>query len=367
MRSFATSMPVVSKSKNMIGLEIFNFICLVIKHHRHQKHQEVVVLLLLSRSDDTCTAWISKLEDDVLRSDAVEHVDEEWAIETDAHWRTIVLAHEVLLSACREVDVLCRHCERIVLNVELDECAALACEHADTTKSADERETIDSDAEWVVCWDYRVVVRVAALNETAAHNVVRELDFSVAVVEVDFCLTICLWKHSLEKERRLEGLQLGADDYIAKPFNMDVLLLRIQKFMELTAKSHSEFQKKIDVSPSEITITPLDEQFIEKAVKIVEENMNNTDFTVEAFGKELAMSRSFLYKKLMAITGLGPAEFIRTIRLKRGKALLERSQMHISEIAYTVGFNSLKSFTMNFKAEFGVTPSEYRKTRELNG
>lgn len=189
-------------------------------------------------------------------------------------------------------------------------------------------------------------------------------------VKSDICtshIPVILLTARIADESRLEGLQLGADDYIAKPFNMDVLLLRIQKFMELTAKSHSEFQKKIDVSPSEITITPLDEQFIEKAVKIVEENMNNTDFTVEAFGKELAMSRSFLYKKLMAITGLGPAEFIRTIRLKRGKALLERSQMHISEIAYTVGFNSLKSFTMNFKAEFGVTPSEYRKTRELNG
>ena len=65
----------------------------------------------------------------------------------------------------------------------------------------------------------------------------------------------------------------------------------------------------------------------------------------------------------MAVTGLGPAEFIRTVRIKRGKALLERSQMQITEIAYSVGFNSLKSFTMNFKAEYGLTPSEYLKKK----
>ena len=78
------------------------------------------------------------------------------------------------------------------------------------------------------------------------------------------------------------------------------------------------------------------------------------------------MSRSTLYKKLMAITGLGPAEFIRTIRVKRGKALLETSQMQITEIAYAVGFTTVKSFTMNFKAEYGMTPTEFRQKQSNN-
>ena len=165
-------------------------------------------------------------------------------------------------------------------------------------------------------------------------------------------------------ESKVKGLQLGADDYLTKPFNMDVLRLRVQKLMEWAESSHQEFKKKVDISPSEITITPLDEQFIQKAIKTVEERISDSDFSVEELGKELGMSRSFLYKKLMAITGVGPAEFIRTIRVKRGMALLERSQMQISEIAYQVGFNSLKSFTMNFKAEYGMTPSEYLKNRK---
>lgn len=162
-------------------------------------------------------------------------------------------------------------------------------------------------------------------------------------------------------DNKLEGLQLGADDYITKPFNMEVLKLRVQKLLEWAERNHREFRKKLDITPSEITITPLDEQFMQKALKLVEQHLDNSEFTVETLGQELGMSRSFLYKKLMAITGLGPAEFIRTIRIKRGKSLLEQSQMQISEIAYTVGFNSAKSFSMNFKAEYGMTPSEYLK------
>ena len=166
------------------------------------------------------------------------------------------------------------------------------------------------------------------------------------------------------EESMLEGLQLGADDYIAKPFNMDLLALRIKKFMEWSEKTHQEFRTKVDVNPSEITITPLDEQFIQNAIKIVEEKMTDTDFSVVVLAQELCMSRSNLYKKLMAITGLGPVEFIRTIRVKRGRYLLENSQMQITEIAYAVGYNSLKSFSMNFKAEYGVTPSEFVKSRK---
>ncbi len=167
-------------------------------------------------------------------------------------------------------------------------------------------------------------------------------------------------------ENQLEGLQLGADDYVMKPFNMDVLSLRIAKFMEWAQASHKQFKEKVDISPSEITITPLDEQLIQNAIKIVEEHMGDSEFTVESLGKAVGMSRSNLYKKLMAITGQGPAEFIRTLRIKRGRALLEKSQLQITEIAYMVGFNSLKSFTTNFKAEYGVTPTEYVKSLKSN-
>ena len=160
---------------------------------------------------------------------------------------------------------------------------------------------------------------------------------------------------------RIEGLQLGADDYLTKPFNVEVLRLRVNKFIDWEQNNHQLFRQKMNIEPSEITITPLDEQFIQKAIALVEKNISDSGFSVETMASEVGMSRSTLYKKLMAITGLGPAEFIRTIRVKRGKALLETSQMQITEIAYAVGFTTVKSFTMNFKAEYGVTPTEFRQ------
>ena len=114
----------------------------------------------------------------------------------------------------------------------------------------------------------------------------------------------------------------------------------------------------MEVSPSEITISSLDEQLIEKAIRIVEENMDNSEFSVEELSAQIGISRSGLYKKLMSITGKSPLEFMRIVRLKRGKQVLEKSQLSISQIAYQVGL-SPKQFAKYFKEEYGCLPSEY--------
>ncbi|MDE6572208.1 MAG: response regulator [Duncaniella sp.] len=163
------------------------------------------------------------------------------------------------------------------------------------------------------------------------------------------------------EEYRIEGFELGADDYIAKPFNYQLLKLRIAKFIELFERNHRIFRNHIEVEPSEITITSLDEKLVERAISIVEDHMDDTDFSVEILSQELALSRGYLYKKLMTITGKGPAEFIRTIRLKRARQLLAESQMQIAEVAYKCGFNSPKRFAQNFRNEFGMLPSEFLK------
>lgn len=165
------------------------------------------------------------------------------------------------------------------------------------------------------------------------------------------------------EEHILSGLREGADEYITKPFNLEILLLRIQKLLKWTQISHQKF-KTIDISPSEITISSLDEQLIEKAIRIVEENMDNSEFSVEEFGFQIGMSRSGLYKKLVQITGKSPLEFMRILRLKKGRKLLESSQFSISQIAYQVGL-SPKQFAKFFKEEFGQLPSEYKKTGEI--
>ena len=163
-------------------------------------------------------------------------------------------------------------------------------------------------------------------------------------------------------EHKIEGLEIGADDYVTKPFNLDILKLRILKFFEWSLKSHKTFRQKLDVNPHEITITTLDEKLIEKAISIVEKHISDTEFSVEILSEAMGLSRGHLYRKLMAITGKGPAEFIRLVRLKRGKQLLEKSQLPISQIAYQVGFNSPKRFSKQFREEFGMSPSEFIRT-----
>ncbi|MDW7690245.1 two-component regulator propeller domain-containing protein [Flammeovirgaceae bacterium SG7u.111] len=162
-------------------------------------------------------------------------------------------------------------------------------------------------------------------------------------------------------EDKIKGLEIGADDYITKPFNLDLLLLRVQKLMEKQKSSQERFQKKMEVNPSEIEISSIDEKLIKKALALVEKNIADPKFSVGNLSHELGMSRVHLYKKLLAITGKTPIEFIRIIRLKRGAVLLEKSQMTISEVAYKVGFNTPRYFSKYFEEEFGVLPSEYLK------
>lgn len=160
-------------------------------------------------------------------------------------------------------------------------------------------------------------------------------------------------------ENKVEGLTIGADDYVTKPFNMEVLILRMRKLIDLSSKN--KLRTRIDPEPSEIVITSMDEKLIENAIKYVEANISRSDLSVEELSHELGMSRVHLYKKLLQITGKTPIEFIRIIRLKRAAQLLRESQQNVSEVAYQVGFNNPKYFSKYFKDEFGILPSVYQE------
>jgi AraC-like DNA-binding protein len=162
------------------------------------------------------------------------------------------------------------------------------------------------------------------------------------------------------EEAQLEGYNIGVSDYITKPFTFEILASRIRNLLSQQKLLQKKFQKQIEVNPGEITITPLDEQFIRQALDVVEKNIGNPDFSVEEFSRDMCMSRVALYKKILALTGKAPLEFIRTLRLKRAAQLLEKSGMTIAEIAYEVGFNNPKNFSKYFKEEFNVLPSQYQ-------
>jgi len=160
-------------------------------------------------------------------------------------------------------------------------------------------------------------------------------------------------------EEQFEGLETGADDYIIKPFSFQILETKISNLIAARRNLKQVFRNKLEIEPHDIIITSLDEQFINKTLDLIEKNISKTDYTVEELSRDLGMSRTLLYKKILSITGKPPLEFIRSLRLKRAAQLLLKSQLHVSEIAFEVGFNDPKYFRKHFKNEFGVLPSRY--------
>ena len=173
-------------------------------------------------------------------------------------------------------------------------------------------------------------------------------------------IPVILLTARLSDEAKIESYKAGADSYISKPFNFDVLLARIEMLIEQQEKRKELFRKTIEISPGNITITSLDEEFVKKALESVEKNIQNPEYSVVDLCNELGMSKSRLFPKFQSITGLTPNNFIRSIRLKRAAQLLKSGRYNISEISEIVGFNSIKYFNKYFKEEFNMTPTQYR-------
>ena len=160
-------------------------------------------------------------------------------------------------------------------------------------------------------------------------------------------------------ESKIKGLETGADAYVNKPFNTKELLVRAKNLIEQRQKLREKFKKNITIDPSEVTVTSIDENFLRNAGKIVEKHIDDSEFSVEQFSREMFMDRNNLYRKLKKLINQSSSQFIRTIRLKRASQLLKQKAAPISEIAYMVGFEKPSYFTECFKKQFGVTPSEY--------
>ncbi len=160
-------------------------------------------------------------------------------------------------------------------------------------------------------------------------------------------------------EQRLEGIESGADDYISKPFNFEILESRIRNLILQREKVHKALSGRAEVRASELQITSLDEHFIRNAILYVEKNVSNPEFTVQDLSHELGVSRAHFFKKILALTGKSPLEFIRAIRMQQAAQLLEKSQLTVAEIAYKVGFNNPKYFARYFKDVYHVLPSAY--------
>ncbi|TXK28595.1 response regulator [Pontibacter qinzhouensis] len=169
---------------------------------------------------------------------------------------------------------------------------------------------------------------------------------------------VMLTAHKAE-ELQVKGLGLGANDFISKPFNFEILLSRLQNLIAQRRQLQGAYERKISVETSAVEIQSLDDKLIQRAIQVVENNLEDSDFSVEAMSRELGMSRVHLYKKMVALTSTSPVEFIRKIRLQRAAQYLEKSQLTVAEVAYKVGFNNRKYFTKYFKEEYNILPSAY--------
>lgn len=172
-------------------------------------------------------------------------------------------------------------------------------------------------------------------------------------------LPVILLTALTEEEDQLAGLAGGANDYITKPFNFQILLSKINGLLQMHRTLKKAYQKQVEVNAQEIKIVSEDEIFLKNVFAAIEKNITNTNFSVEELSHQLAISRVSLYKRLLTLTGKTPVDCIRTIRLKRAAQLLEKSNLNIAGVAYEVGFNNPNYFSRVFKDEFGMQPTEY--------
>ncbi|WP_162344286.1 two-component regulator propeller domain-containing protein [Cyclobacterium salsum] len=160
-------------------------------------------------------------------------------------------------------------------------------------------------------------------------------------------------------EDKIEGLETGADDYQIKPFEPAELLVRIKNLIESRKQLKDHFTREIILQPASVAITSADEKFLQRSMKIIEDNMTDSAFGVEVFCREAGMSRTQLFRKLKALTHYPPGDFIRIMRLKKAAELLRRGAGNIGEVAFMVGFQDPSYFTKSFQKQFGKTPSEF--------
>ncbi|MBP1614830.1 MAG: todS 25 [Bacteroidetes bacterium] len=176
---------------------------------------------------------------------------------------------------------------------------------------------------------------------------------------------------------RIYGLEQGIDDYVTKPFSSTYLKARIKSLLhqrkqlqELYLKQWSEKQEgapntTVEITPSQPQIISFDKIFMQQVMEVMEKEMDNSEFTIDKFAQELGMGRTVFYQKLKAVIGLSPVDFIREMRIKRAKQLIDSGEYNISTMAYMTGFNDPKYFSKCFKKQMGMSPSEYNRKRNI--
>ena len=159
-------------------------------------------------------------------------------------------------------------------------------------------------------------------------------------------------------EDRVECYRAGADGYISKPFELPVLVARIDNFITNKQSRQEKFKDTSEVDSSSLELSSLDKEFLDKVIALVNEHIDDEAFDIDSLAREVCMSRSSMYRKVKAITGMSPVELVRNIKLKRSYELLREGRMSVSQVAYAAGFSNPKYFSTCFKEQFGISPRD---------
>jgi response regulator RpfG family c-di-GMP phosphodiesterase len=178
-------------------------------------------------------------------------------------------------------------------------------------------------------------------------------------------IPVILLTASTASETRLKGIQSGADDYITKPFENDLLYARVIGMLKKRNTLQQYFYNEITLKKNEQKVSEEYREFLNNCMRIVESHLDDDNFSIKTFSAEIGMSHSSLYKKVKSVSGQSIKGFIRFIRLRKAAEIMINSEYNITEIANMVGFNDTKYFREYFYALFGMNPSEYiRKFRK---
>lgn len=158
---------------------------------------------------------------------------------------------------------------------------------------------------------------------------------------------------------QLLGLETGANDYMTKPFNFEILNIKIRNLLTLNESFKNTYSKQLKVLASDVKVESQNEKLLTKVIRNIELNLTNPQLSVEDLSRNVGMSRGSLYTKILELTGETPVEFIRSVKLDKAAVLLEKSDMNIAQVSYAVGFSTPNYFARTFKTRFNILPSEY--------
>jgi DNA-binding response OmpR family regulator len=172
-------------------------------------------------------------------------------------------------------------------------------------------------------------------------------------------IPVVLLTAKMLEENKLSGYRKGADDYITKPFSPELLRVRVANLLQQREKLREIFNREFMLTPKTEAISSPDEEFLQKLVDLMNDNLSEAEFNVEAMCQSMFLSHMHLIRKVKQLTGKKPVELLRSFRMKKAKDLLAQQKLTIAEVAYQVGFDLPNSFSRSFKKEFDLTPTQF--------